>query len=194
MKVSKISINLPFILKLLFRRTLSPKHTIILVLSEFIVKFPVNPTCDNTFVIYCLIEHLKTRKLKLFWACIDFQKAFDSVRRIGWWEKLLKYKVTGKILNVIKSMYSNIKSCVDMDGNQSSVFDCKAGLRQGENLSPILFSLFLNDLQFCFSKNPEVGLNIYDHNVSSHFLELLFYYTLMIQSYLLKVKKNFKSY
>ena len=44
-------------------------------------------------------------------------------------------------------MYCNIKSCVSFNGTFSLYFDCKNGVRQGENLSPILLPLFLNDLQ-----------------------------------------------
>ena len=48
-------------------------------------------------------------------------------------------------------MYSDIKSCVRVGGACSNLFSCMTGLRQGENLSPILFSLYLNDLHdyFC---------------------------------------------
>ena len=44
-------------------------------------------------------------------------------------------------------MYQNIKSCVKHNGNVSQYFCCHAGVRQGENLSPILFAIFLNDLE-----------------------------------------------
>ena len=125
-------------------------------------------TCDNIFVMYALIEYLKVRKMKLFCAFIDFQKAFDSVWRVGLWSKLLKYNINGKVLSVIKSMYSNIKSCVDFNDKQSGFFTCKNGLRQGENLSPILFSLFLNDVEHYLSKNMQVGLNIHDQYFNSY--------------------------
>ena len=125
-------------------------------------------TCDNIFVMYALIEYLKVRKMKLFCAFIDFQKAFDSVWQVGLWSKLLKYNINGKVLSVIKSMYSNIKSCVDYNDKQSGFFTCKNGLRQGENLSPILFSLFLNDVEHYLSKNIQVGLNIHDQYFNSY--------------------------
>ena len=129
-------------------------------------------TCDNIFVLHAIIEYMKVRKLKLFSAFVDFEKAFDSVWRVALWSKLIKYNINGKILNIIKNMYSNIKSCVNFNGEQSKFFDCNNGLRQGENLSPILFSLFLNDAEDFLSQNPQVGLNIYDQHIYS-FLKII---------------------
>ncbi len=39
-------------------------------------------------------------------------------------------------------MYQNIRSCVTHSGEQSERFYSNIGLRQGENLSPVLFALF----------------------------------------------------
>ena len=51
-------------------------------------------------------------------------------------------------------------------------FQCNNGLRQGENISPVLFSLFLNDLEHCLSKNDSIGLNLYDSDLRS-FLKII---------------------
>ena len=69
--------------------------------------------------MHAIIEYLKVRKMRVFCAFMDFHKAFDSVWRVGLWSKLLKYSINGKVLSVIKSMYSNIKSCVDFNDKQS---------------------------------------------------------------------------
>ena len=81
---------------------------------------------------------------------MDFKKAFDTVWRVGLWQKLVKNDISGKILKVIYNMYNCIKSCVKQNDQISGFFSCDVGVRQGENLSPFLFSLFLADLEdFC---------------------------------------------
>ena len=44
-------------------------------------------------------------------------------------------------------MYNNIKSCVTINSECSDYFVSTSGVRQGENLSPFLFAIFLNDLE-----------------------------------------------
>ena len=44
---------------------------------------------------------------------------------------------------------------------------CNNGLRQGENLSPILFSLFVNDMEHYLSNNSSVGLNFPNNDLQS---------------------------
>ena len=43
-------------------------------------------------------------------------------------------------------MYNNIKSCVCVNGCFSDYFMPTLGVRQGENISPFLFAIYLNDL------------------------------------------------
>ena len=104
-------------------------------------------TTDNLFVLQSLIEISKSCKNVLYCAFIDFKQAFDNVWRSGLWQKLQEYNINGKCLNVIKSMYNNIKSRISIPEGNSAFFPCEKGVRQGENLSPILFSLYLNDLE-----------------------------------------------
>ena len=41
----------------------------------------------------------------------------------------------------------NAKSCVMVNNVPSEFFNVQCGVRQGENLSPLLFALFLNDMK-----------------------------------------------
>ena len=104
-------------------------------------------TVDNLFVLKSLIDLAQSSKKKLFCCFIDFKQAFDSVWRVGLWQKLQNEKINGKCFNVIYNLYDNIKSKVVTNEGSSEYFNCLAGVRQGENLSPFLFSIFLNDLE-----------------------------------------------
>ena len=84
--------------------------------------------------------------------------------------KLLGSGINGKIFRIIFNMYQNIKSCVFHSGQQSDFFYSRCGVRQGENLSPILFSLFLNDLDdYLLNSNcASVNINMPENNVDSY--------------------------
>ena len=65
----------------------------------------------------------------------------------GIMEKMMDIGIDGKCLRVINNMYKGIKSCISFNGDLSKFFMCDKGVRQGENLSPLLFSIFLNDVE-----------------------------------------------
>ena len=74
--------------------------------------------------------------------------------------KLLNNNINGKILRIIYNMYDDIKSCVSFNGDQSAFFQSYNGVRQGENLSPVLFAIFLNDLDFFLISNNCKGIDL----------------------------------
>ena len=104
-------------------------------------------TLDHMLLLTWIIDLFKWKGRKLFCLFVDYQKAFDTVWREGLWFKLVRANINGKIINVIRSMYYNVKSCVMVEQNVSDSFSCNMGVRQGENLSPLLFAFYVNDLQ-----------------------------------------------
>ena len=89
---------------------------------------------------------------KLYCCFVDYRKAFDSVNRGMLFYKLSQCGIDCKIMNIIRSMYVNVKSCVKYKSQLSEYFSCSQGLMQGESLSPILFSLYVNDFEMEFIK------------------------------------------
>ena len=104
-------------------------------------------TIDNLFILYSFFELLKRKKKKMYCAFIDFEKAFDKIWREGLWYKLLINNINGKMLNVIQNIYKDIKSNIIFNNSKSDYFPCDNGNRQGGNLFPFLFAIFLNDLE-----------------------------------------------
>ncbi|XP_063436930.1 uncharacterized protein LOC134718363 [Mytilus trossulus] len=115
-------------------------------------------TCDCIFTLHSFFEILKLKKKKMFCAFVDFEKAFDTVTRDALWYKMLVNNINGYMYKIIHNMYADIKSCLSYNGEKSDYFPSNIGLRQGENLSPFLFSLFLNDLEDYFCKGNLIGL------------------------------------
>ena len=109
-------------------------------------------TTDHIFTLYSIIEFYTNKKGRVYCAFVDYSKAFDLIERSSLWLKLLNNDINGKILNVIKSLYVNAKSCVKSDGKISDYFSCCKGVRQGENLSPVLFAIYLNDFHAFLNK------------------------------------------
>lgn len=110
-------------------------------------------TADHVFVLRSLIDIYLHSRMKLFCGFVDFQKAFDTVWHTGLWKKLIDHNVTGKVFKCIFNMYQNIKSCVVTEEGRSEFFSVHAGVRQGENLSPLLFAIYVNDLESFLERN-----------------------------------------
>ena len=99
------------------------------------------------FVLRHLIDsHVKQNRKQIFAAYIDFEKAFDTVWRDALLYKLLKAGIHGRMFNMIKSMYEEIYYSIKCKDGLTTFFKSTDGVRQGCNLSPILFNLFINDI------------------------------------------------
>ena len=60
--------------------------------------------------------------------------------------RLLSYNIDGKIFKAIKSLYKDTVSTVKINDYITEYFDVLYGVKQGDNLSPTLFNLFINNL------------------------------------------------
>ena len=83
---------------------------------------------------------------KSFAFFLDIQKAYDTVWHDGLWYKLWDIGVKARMWHEIKKMYMSSRSVVFLEGENSNSFNVEQGMAQGCSLSPILFSVFINDL------------------------------------------------
>ena len=117
-------------------------------------------TSDHMFVLRTLIEKYHCLDSKLYVCFADFQKAFDIVVHNILFYKLCEVNISGLFYNVLKIMYSENCIQIKVGNNLSEQVSQNVGVRQGDNLSPNLFKLFLNDLPSCFDeKDDQVSLD-----------------------------------
>jgi len=118
-------------------------------------------TVDCMFILHSLINITLEKGGKLYCSFVDFRKAFDLVNRQALWFKLYSLGISSKMLALLRSMYEEVKSCVKLSNNSySNFFGSNLGVRQGENLSPVLFSLFINDVVEDLSSSQELGVYV----------------------------------
>ena len=119
-------------------------------------------TVDAMFILLSIIQKRLIEKQRLYVCFVDLKRCFDSINRNALWYKLYKTGIQGRLLRVIRDMYSKVRSCVKQCNSFSEYFEYAVGLRQGEVISPILVSLFMEDLELFLQKDVNSGLLIDD--------------------------------
>ena len=103
------------------------------------------------YTVNCIVYSFLCQGRMLFCAFVDYSKAFDLVNRLRLWTKLLRFGITGKLFRVVQNIYKSINSCVMINGISSLYFNSSVDVRQV--MSPLLFALFLNDIDsFCLKE------------------------------------------
>ena len=106
---------------------------------------PGRGTTDAIFILRQLQEKHLARKLLLYLAFVDLEKAFDRVpRKVIWWDTR-KLDVEEWIVKLVQAMYANAnaKSQVRVNSTYNESFEVKVGVHQGSVLSPLLFIIVL---------------------------------------------------
>lgn len=73
---------------------------------------------------------------------------------------MIKSGLDGKLFDLVRSIYTDVMSCVRNINTFSEFFKSDIDLLQGEVLSPFLFSLFINDLEMYLQQNPNAGITL----------------------------------
>ena len=117
---------------------------------------PKARTVDHMFILRTVIEKSLANNNKLYVCFVDFAKAFDTVLHSALLYKLRKnLNIAGPFYNIIKNMYLNNKVYVRVENKLAEAVTPHIGVRQGDNLSPNMFKIFINDLVHVFNRDDD---------------------------------------
>lgn len=99
-------------------------------------------TIDHIFVVTQLIEKCNEYNNTLYICFIDFTKAFDSIEHQAIWEALTQQGIDKEYVELLYNIYSKCSAKIRME-RDGSEFPVRKGVRQGDPLSPKIFSAVL---------------------------------------------------
>jgi hypothetical protein len=75
---------------------------------------------------------------------IDYTYAFDSIKRNKILDSLTQYKIPPTLIRLVQLTMENTMAKVKVNNTYTSEFRVERGVKQGDPLSPTLFSLVIN--------------------------------------------------
>ena len=104
-------------------------------------------TMDNLLILQAILNKAKAEDSEMYLGFIDLTKAYDQVPRQRLWNKMEEQGFGGKFMRIIKEMYREQKRKVKIKNGWSKWIKTNKGLRQGCVFSPLLFTIYINEIQ-----------------------------------------------
>ena len=120
----------------------------------------------NIRTIVDVINYANISKKDCLIAFLDFEKAFDQLDRSFIEHTLIAFNFGPYFREIIKMMYTNVKSCVTNNGYSTEFFEIQRGIRQGCPMSALLFILAVETLAIGIRSNKLIkGIVINDKEI-----------------------------
>ena len=116
-------------------------------------------TIDHLHSVNQVIEKYGEYNKTLYLLMIDYEKAFDSISHTAMLSAIRNQGVRGKVWRILEHIYENATASIRLE-SRGPKFPIQRGVRQGDPLSPVLFTATLEEIFRCCNFPPEAGINI----------------------------------
>ena len=154
------SITLSSIVSKIFDIIVLSRDEKLLMTSELQFGFKqASSTTQCTFNLIETIQYYNFQHSDVHVLLLDATKAFDRVEYCRLFNLLLERNVSPLVIRLLLFMYTEQSIQVKWKSTMSEAFNVKNGVKQGANLSPILFSIYIDGL-LCQLKRAGIGCHI----------------------------------
>lgn len=116
---------------------------------------------DNIFSLIASVQlQLRLGKRKSYGIFVDYKGAFDLIPHNLLWIKLARIGVSSRMIRFLKNLYNKALIQVKLDKELTKGVRVIEGVLQGDSLSPLLFLLYISDIENFFRSRDLKGLNI----------------------------------
>ena len=98
---------------------------------------------DHIFFLRCIIQHLIKKKRKFFITAVDFDGAFDRVKRSTLLMKLVLAGASSVFVTCLANLYL-VSGNTIYSNSSSIIYMLHTGIKQGLPLSPYLFLFYID--------------------------------------------------
>ena len=103
-------------------------------------------TVDHIHTLRQVIQKTEEYNLPLCLAFVDYEKAFDSIETWAVLQSLQRCQIDYRYIEVLKCLYKNATMSVRLQDQTSKPILLQRGVRQGDVISPKLFTAALEDV------------------------------------------------
>ena len=96
---------------------------------------------DNLFILRECVEETYRKKEQMVAIAIDFEKAYDSIKRETMVQILKELRIDSKIIDFIVRTYREDSTKIQLEKNKEIEIEVTSGIRQGCTASTVLFKL-----------------------------------------------------
>jgi len=123
---------------------------------EQVAFLPFHGTEEHVFSLLQVTRARARDGLSTYALFVDFKKAYDMVHQGALWRVLERMGVPSKLVSLLRDWAAKRRTSIKINGVQTQEYPMEKGVPQGDPLSCLLFSLFIESLSRYLKSRPDL--------------------------------------